>query len=214
MGKATEKQVAFISRLLDERVLDLAPSVTVEALKAQAPDLDKKLASAWIERLLTRPKKTPDVPKADDKYDAIPSGRYALEDPDDDVNPIKFYKVKHGGPSRMGGRDWTGFIFVDRFASDETFPVKGSIKYEILDAILADPLSAAQRYGREHNTCGICGRGLTRALSRELGIGPVCGNRVGITTEEVDNARQVLYDQGIDPNEELTSFTLLEEEAA
>lgn len=207
MAAATKKQVALIRELLDEKELTLEPGVTVDDLKAAAERIDWQRASRWIDELLKRPRKlkSEDGRVADSvKYAHVPNGRYALEDPSDELNPVKFYRIKHGGPAKhAGGRDWTGFVFVDRYSSDETFAVKGATKTAVLEAIGADPLSAAQRYGREHKTCGICGRGLTRALSRELGIGPVCGARIGIPDEVVAAARQSLLDRGIDPDQEL-----------
>lgn len=43
----------------------------------------------------------------------------------------------------------------------------------------ADPTGAAIRYGRETGSCSCCGRELTRAESIQLGIGPICLERLG-----------------------------------
>jgi ribosomal protein S14 len=211
--KATERQVKFILGLLEERDLFASPkwfdaynamdaeeyAAAMERFKAAIPQLTKKAASAWIEKLLALPKK-PKAKRDDTDVPAVPAGRYALEDTADDLNPVKFYKVNHG---KKGGR-WEGFIFVDRFVSDETFPVKGSQRVAVLKAIAANPLEAAQRFGREENRCCICGRRLTRRLSRHLGIGPVCGERNGwINADALAVAREEIRAMGLDPNEEV-----------
>jgi hypothetical protein len=40
--------------------------------------------------------------------------------------------------------------------------------------VLANPKEAMIRYGKEIGECGDCGRRLTNAASREMGIGPIC----------------------------------------
>jgi hypothetical protein len=96
MAAATEKQVAFIRTLLDEKELTLEPGVTVDDLKAAAEGIDKQRASRWIEELLKRPRKlkSENGRVADSvKYAHVPNGRYALEDPSDELNPVKFYRI-------------------------------------------------------------------------------------------------------------------------
>ena len=46
-------------------------------------------------------------------------------------------------------------------------------------AALADPAAAAKAYGQRTGECSICGRTLTNADSRKLGIGPICAERFG-----------------------------------
>jgi hypothetical protein len=88
-------------------------------------------------------------------------GRYAI--PKDD-GALMFYSVKKG----------TYVTFVDVWASDARWPVKNSAeKKRILTAIKDDP-DAGPRFGREIGACYVCGRTLTDATSRSLGIGPVC----------------------------------------
>lgn len=212
--KATERQVSFIRSLLDERDLFASPkwfdavnamdheeyAAHLARVKADVVNLTKKQASAYITALMALPKQ-PKAKRDDTDVPAVPAGRYALEDPSDDLNPIKFYKVNHG---KAGGR-WEGFIFVDRFVSDETFPVKGSQRVAVLKAIAADPLAAAQLFGREERACCKCGRRLTRRLSRHLGIGPVCGQRNGwFDGDMIASARRELEAMGLDPDEEVS----------
>jgi hypothetical protein len=210
----TEKQLNFIRSLIDERDLFASPKhfdahnamdageyeQALERMKAKAATLSKREASEWISRLTALPHK-PKAQRQDTNVPDVPNGRYALEDPEDALNPIKFYKVNHG---KAGGR-WEGFVFVDRFVSDETYPVKGHARIAVLEAIAANPLEAAQRFGREENACCICGRRLTRRLSRYLGIGPVCGGRnEWVDSDMIASAREELRAQGLDPDEEVS----------
>jgi hypothetical protein len=214
LNGVTERQLSFIRSLIDERDLFASPrhfdavnamdageyAAYLEHLKVKAATLTKREASDWISRLTALPKK-PKFQRDDTDVPDVPAGRYALEDPDDELNPIKFYKVNHG---KVGGR-WAGFVFVDRFVSDETFPVKGSARVAVLKAIAANPLEAAQRFGREENACCICGRRLTRRLSRHMGIGPVCGGRnEWVDSDMIASAREELRAQGLDPDEEVS----------
>lgn len=48
-----------------------------------------------------------------------------------------------------------------------------------LEAALADPEGAAVAYGRETGKCSCCGRTLTNQVSIDLGIGPICLDKLG-----------------------------------
>ncbi len=222
--KATDKQVAFLRSLLAEREIPANEEVSGETRRASAigklgrGEFTKRQASKTIEWLLTLPKlaavaKGPGTPTPE--FADLPAGRYALATPTDNLNPVKFYKLRHGKDSRArGGKDWRGFIFVDRFSGDELYPVKGSTRLAVLKVIAANPLEAAQRYGHEHNCCGICGRNLTRAISREMGIGPVCADKLGIAPQVVQAVRRELRARGIDPDGEVADNPLTVGEAS
>jgi hypothetical protein len=124
------------------------------------------LASAWIERLLTKP-----VLGA-----AIPAGRYAIVTPDElgQVDEIRFYEVDR--PER--GK-WAGAVFVSQHSGPDSWPVRGSAKASVLQSISLDPAGACALYGREIGSCGVCGLRLTNEESRRLGIGPVCREKRG-----------------------------------
>ena len=52
----------------------------------------------------------------------------------------------------------------------------------VIEALLAaqeDPEAAAIAYGRETGSCSCCGRELTNQQSLDLGIGPICLDRLG-----------------------------------
>ena len=46
-------------------------------------------------------------------------------------------------------------------------------------AAIANPAEAAKAFGQRTGECSICGRELTNADSRKLGIGPICAGRFG-----------------------------------
>ncbi len=180
-AQATDKQLAFITSLINEReITDEAREQFEERIANTKAGRDngisKKRASEFIERLLALPKASATrVINASPRYDEVPDGHYALEMPGDSLNPIHFYIVDTG----KDGTRWEGFQFVDRYASDETYPVKGTTRTEVMERLAADPKAAAVLYGHETERCCLCHRKLTRKESREAGIGPVCAGKVG-----------------------------------
>ena len=100
----------------------------------------------------------------------VPAGRYAVEI--DGV--LGFFKVDCPTEGR-----WAGYVFVKQMASDTEYPVRGTRRGVVLDAIAVDPQAASVRYGREIGACGVCGRTLTDEDSRARGIGPVCADKMG-----------------------------------
>lgn len=48
---------------------------------------------------------------------------------------------------------------------------------ELVQAVAADPVEAARRYGKDTGTCACCGRPLTDPQSIANGIGPVCESK-------------------------------------
>lgn len=97
---------------------------------------------------------------------SIPDGRYCV---DNAQGVPAFFKVKNGR-SR---------VFVDQYASDNTYPVSRVTRARVLAAIETDPQAAMLRFGQLIGQCGHCGRTLTDPDSRERGIGPVCLAKLG-----------------------------------
>lgn len=224
-GYISQPQHKFVCDLLDSREL-----MASDTFRAAVQDMDTETYDEYIKslkvllkrttrgkasELITTLKALPRKQVAKDaaadepvkKVPAVPGGRYALLDPADDLNPVKFYLVREGKDNReKGGKNWTGALFVERFASDDTFPVKGAERYRVLEAIAANPLEAAQRFGDSWECCSRCGRGLTRRLSRTLRIGPVCLSRAGWLIDAdayVAQAREAIVAEGHDPDEVL-----------
>jgi hypothetical protein len=168
-ARLSDKQLALINTLLDEREVDPKFNLSMEEIRKAAKVLSSGDASRWINRLLQLPKKE-SQPTFERNFPDVLPGRYALDTPDG----IKFYRVDRPTEGR-----WAGWTFVSVQASDDLYPVKGyQAKLGILEDIAKDPLGASSLYGRELGRCGVCGKTLTNATSRRLGIGPKCRSRL------------------------------------
>lgn len=161
----TARQLDFLMGLRTER--GLTDAFTEE----QARCLSKLAASRWISKALTLPKVTPGTGSVANLSLAVPEGRYAIEWND----TLQFFHVDCPTEGR-----WSGFTFLKRRVSDETYPVRGHQKGLILEAIAkAGPRECAIRFGQEIGSCGVCGRTLTNEVSRAYGIGPICREATG-----------------------------------
>jgi hypothetical protein len=168
---ASDKQLAFIRSLADERTLD---DEIRDRLTLALQSMSKNTASATITWLLKQPKTAAAAAHdtAVSTWDAIPAGRYAVEN-DDEI--LRFYRVDKPAEGR-----WSGWTFLNVQASDEWHPIRDkTTKAAILAKIAADPHAAAVRYGREIGECSMCGRTLTDPESIRRGIGPICANKHG-----------------------------------
>lgn len=108
--------------------------------------------------------------------EALPEGRYAIPVQDkDSENDLAFYKV-----DRPTEGKWAGRVFVKLLLSDNEhrlpFPQQISVANNIVEYGAA---KASMEYGKHFEHCGVCGRGLTNKLSREMGIGPDCRAKMG-----------------------------------
>lgn len=177
---------------LNEREGDRAPVVPAEGVTLRR-------AQDWIGRLKDKPK-TPGGVAFDKRLSVqykeleldsgtkrvgavvggespVLRGHYALDTSGSGefarrfTNDTTFFHVWVG--SRGG---WKVYLHV---SDDDRHEVPWPLKRDILLAIARDPAAASARFGHEKGRCGVCGRGLTNDLSRELGIGPVCRSRVG-----------------------------------
>jgi len=94
------------------------------------------------------------------------------------VNDTSFFKLWIQKSDEDYGKGWSLKLYV----SDDTSRVSIGVptQIEMLKRIAVDPLAASKLFGLEFKRCGVCGRGLTNDESRELGIGPVCGARLGV----------------------------------
>lgn len=195
---ATDPQLNFIGILLEERAL---PEDALERAKARlAQGLTMSLASEWIQRLKGYPRKDGTVRPADaaasPQYvnvayeecatdagvkrvgfltglaNPIPRGSYALvqDPPTKSGNDITFYKLWIG--ERFGWR-----LYVCH--GPEQTEMGRTSALTVLSQIAANPGEAATRFGLNIGKCGVCGRRLTNAASRERGIGPVCAEKWG-----------------------------------
>ena len=98
-------------------------------------------------------------------------GRYAVKDPMDDSQDVKFFKV-HNGRSK---------VFLDVYASDARHPIWNLEHIRaVLTEIAKDPNEAMKAFGQKMGKCGRCGRSLTDETSRRFGIGPDCREMMGL----------------------------------
>lgn len=73
-------------------------------------------------------------------------------------------------PDGVFGRSTRELLRLRRWRDDHWTPWRAQIEA----AIEAEPGAAAARFSRLTVRCGVCGRKLTDATSRNLGIGPDC----------------------------------------
>lgn len=129
----------------------------------------------------------------------VPTGRYAVEA---ESGELRFYRVWRG----TRNPDYVS-VHVQHGPDEDKLPWNAvpAILRKIADAGAYD---ASVRYGREIGSCGRCGTRLTNALSRELGIGPVCGGRFwaedpGYWKATKAEARAAILARGEDPDSEV-----------
>jgi len=174
MTQATDKQVAFMVRLRNEKVIDSERLVRLDKLIAshQFGVLNMDTARAALDLLLELPDKAGMVATGLD-VSSIEDGRYAVGD------VLFLVQAPKAGK-------WDGWVFVkngseytdERFGSQK--PGRGyyGSHEDLLSVVLEDPLAAMQRYGQITDHCAVCGRKLEDDLSVSRGIGPVCWERI------------------------------------
>lgn len=158
-GPATEKQTAFIAKLLPSRSLPLLAGAKLEAELAEG--VSKKRASEIIEILLAAPKSSAQVVKA--AKAEVECGYYAYEGTVAVVVIAKTtgnkYAKKLVLPDYAGGKaQWL-------YAPGVVVQLAGQTPMS---------LEQAKEFGKLHGYCVKCGAQLTDPVSVEAGIGPVC----------------------------------------
>ena len=157
---ANAKQINFIRDLLGE-VGDNVEEQMLAHREAGTFD-DSAVASRVIDALKARAKAARFAKGAGA---GVPEpGYYAVEYGD----VLRFYRVVEGK-----GR-WEGRRFLNRFRSDLQDRVFFAEQKAVFAAILAEPEGARKRFAEELTRCWMCGRMLTDAESRRLGVGPEC----------------------------------------
>ena len=152
MEGATDRQLTYLSKLIDER--PNCPRVIPD-------NLSKRGASALIDELLSLPREGRPVAPVDV---ALVEGMYRALDGG-------IVKVQISGQGRPYGK-----VLVE----SETVPGSWSFEYRpglISSALVALTLDEAKAFGCETGTCCVCGRELTNPASVAAGIGPVCAAR-------------------------------------
>jgi len=220
-AKITQNQRSYILDLLEKKDLSDVDVGRVDSLYkslriSEDPEefgMGKAQASEVISWLISRPAKPRNEQetarregRAEDlswqkPLEDLPPGRYAIEN---NEGELRFYQRWQGKGSKS-----------DRFALYVMFgPYEAKLPRNAQVAIAKKILEAgvrecAIRFGNEIGSCSNCGRRLTNRISRELGIGPVCGGRMfGDSPEKawrdmVNEARDAIIARGEDPEEEL-----------
>ena len=149
--EATEKQVQFIARLVEER--EISPVGTARLLlEMWEPDRTRETATVLIDALMALPR----VEKA-----PAPSGLHVLDG--------EVYRVV---VSQGSGRPYA-LLLVEAPGAFEYAP--GAVRRLSEDTLMT--LEEARDYGVRYGVCAACGRTLTNPESIEYGIGPICRTR-------------------------------------
>ena len=150
---ASERQVSYLTSLLNDRVFDNDKRDEVLA-KVRLGDMDKTTASYFIDLLLRAPKVRAEAPRVE-----LSEGMYMREG--------KVYRVKRSEAGHLYASELIGRKF--QFA-------RGMMR--VLQPEDRMTLEQAKAYGVEYGICCVCGRLLTNEVSVAEGIGPVCSGRL------------------------------------
>jgi len=195
---ATKPQIAYIKGLVEDREVPEAWLLKIKEMTEAG--LKKGDAGNIIKALKARPFK----PDADDRsinkptIENVPPGRYAVQT-GQDANDISYYRVKEVGQD-------TKYRIILQIAGPSEHLLKGQEAKDAIKSIIRFGLGdAAVMYGKTIGRCSQCNTRITNRLSRELGIGPICGGRVyGEGWERrVNSARSALQARGLDPAENI-----------
>jgi hypothetical protein len=199
---ATQPQVNYIKRLVEDRAVPEEILLKIKGYVEAEGGLKKGKAGEIINVLKQLPimrAHGEDRSKNRPTVLDIPAGRYAVQTGDEEED-LSFYRVKdvRGGPDKEGG-----YRFIAQIAGPNEHPLKRDAAREAAKAIVRAGIGdSAVLYGRKVGRCSQCHTRITNRVSRELGIGPVCGGRVYDDWEErVNTARTAIILRGQDPNE-------------
>ena len=180
---ASEKQVAFIDSLLNERELD---AIQVTSFRSMLPTMTKKQASGMIDLLLRLPQRSTKVPGAtksllQEALSKAPKSKYAVPVSELDISledtpltgDLLFIEVKEY-MNNLYMRRLTGAV--GGFTRHKV-PSQDSIV--IMNIIAKDPYKYAKIFGQHYSCCGSCGAELTDPVSRDLQLGPECRKKFG-----------------------------------
>lgn len=151
----TDKQVAFLTRLADEREVEI-----------DFASLTKRTASREIDRLLSLPKKN----------------RGALRPVSTEVAPEGFHKVGDEIYKVQIAVHGSGKAYAKRLVPDSSKAsgfgfeyAPGAISRLSTETLLT--LEEAKEFGRLYGVCCVCAATLTDDRSIEAGIGPICAGK-------------------------------------
>lgn len=161
---ASDKQTAFITRLLGEKDLTgsgFAAAVEGGHVEHILTTLTSKEASDTITRLMALPKQA-DAPAAERVE--VPEGMHRV-----DGVIFKVQRAVHGSGNLYAKR-------LTQYGDDWTFEyAAGAMRSLSTDTRMT--LEEAKAFGALYGTCCSCGRTLTDEGSIEAGIGPICAKK-------------------------------------
>jgi hypothetical protein len=179
----SEKQVSFISSLLDERELEAEAR---DGFRAALATMDRKAASNLIDVLLKLPKAATKVPgsagsKLQEALSSAPKSKYAI--PNDELD-ISLESTKLTGDHLfIEIREYMGNLYMRRLHGSvggfTRIRVANADAITIVNHIAQDPYKYAREFGKIYSCCGSCGAELTDPTSRELQLGPECRKKFG-----------------------------------
>lgn len=168
---ATEKQIAFVKSLLDQKVVKDETRATMEA--ATAPEnpnkVSKKQASNWIEWLLAQPK----VEKPKSSYIDPPEGMHVVPSVGGAADAIfKVYKTRNGHIVaaqlvKVGSTGEWGFDY------------QGKRGLSGLSEATRMPADEAKKFGKTYGICVRCAKSLSDERSIFAGYGKWCADAEG-----------------------------------
>lgn len=183
INPASEKQISFVSDLLASRECDAdLYDQLVSAIHEET--LDKRQASAAIDKLVNAPKKKKAVASMSPMQtllSTIPKSKYAV--PTAELIASDFEDLFSGDLVFLELKEFMGTLYVRslhgapggftraRIAADAT-------EY-LVKLIAVDPYKYVKLFGEHYTCCGSCGSSLTDARSRELMLGPECRKKFG-----------------------------------
>jgi hypothetical protein len=180
---ASEKQVAFIDSLINERELD---AIQVSSFRSMLPTLNKKQASSTIELLLRLPQRSTKVPGAtksllQEALSKAPKSKYAV--PVDELDISLEDTPLTGDLLFLEIREYMGNLYMRRLTGSvggfTRHKVPSQDSMVIMDIIAQDPYKYAKIFGQHYSCCGSCGAELTDPVSRDLQLGPECRKKFG-----------------------------------
>lgn len=162
---ASDKQLAFINRLMSEK--DTPAALERDLIAALHGDLlSSRDASRFIDALLACPRKRtePKAPAVE-----VVEGFYSKGE-GEDMSIAKVQRAVHG----------SGNLYAKRLKPSGGFEYEAGLIREIGRGAGWELLTheRAVAFGKLYGVCGVCGRTLTNEESIEAGIGPVCAGRL------------------------------------
>jgi hypothetical protein len=164
-GQLTERQlVSAETCVAKQKVRDAARVEATQARAAAAPVVDISKVETAIATALERGVKRPSMRVGELKFSVAPAtGKNA--------GAIYVKTAVKGEEGQYLGKIMGGKLFAVRECSEEQ-------KANII-SVASDPKGAAIRHGKEFGQCSICSRTLVDPKSIELGIGPICADKMG-----------------------------------